>query len=256
MGSSTDFRSLRLTGESRKGLALVVVDVGADSRVCRLVGDSARVEYAKNLSEVFDRAERRHIDAIVVRCARTAMQAVEALRAVRALNQFSNICVIGLIFDSEPEAVARGLKFGLDECMDAGLPAVEMLARIEAACDRRRHKASEPVRFADILLDPLQLKVWRNGRLLRVTVAQFRLLQFLIQNPGRVFSRAELLQMVWGNVDLDVGAVTACIARVRRELNLNGDPDLIASTRGGGYSLEKPTAPVESGGSKEAYTEL
>lgn len=219
-------------------LRLVVLTPDEQLRPTQHIGDRAKVEYVSSMSALRERVERRHADAIIVRSLKTSRSAVEVARAIRALSHLSDVCVIGLIADAEPEAVARGLQLGLDECISTDLAPVEMLARIEAACSRRFKKISEPLRFADLLLDPLQFKVWRNGRQLRITLAQFKLIHFFMSHPNQVFSRADLLERVWGNVELDEGAVTACIARIRRELNKAGGGDLIISTRGGGYSLQ------------------
>lgn len=223
-------------------LRLAVLTVEGEPRPAQFAEARARVEYFPSIGALVNHAERHPVDAVIVQSVRTSRSAIDVVRAIRSLTHMSHVGVIGLVINPDPDAVARGLQLGLDECIPDDLSPVEMLARIEVACSRRFKKVNEPVRFADVLLDPLQFKVWRNGRLLTMTVAQFKLLQFLMHNPSHVFSRADLLRKVWGNVDLDEGAVTACIARVRRELNANGGANLIISTRGGGYSLQQPAS--------------
>ncbi len=105
----------------------------------------------------------------------------------------------------------------------------------------------ERVSFADLLLDPASLKVWRSGRRVPVTVFQFRLLQFLMAHPGRVVSRRELLHEVWSDHALDEGAVTACIVRLRRALTQADERDLIRTARGVGYALDDDAASQHSG---------
>jgi two-component system phosphate regulon response regulator PhoB len=96
----------------------------------------------------------------------------------------------------------------------------------------------ETIGFADLLLDPQRLKVWRSGRRVPLTIFQFRLLHFLMTHPGRVFTRRELLHEVWSDTALDEGAVTACVVRLRRALSQAGEIDLVRSARGVGYALD------------------
>ena len=120
----------------------------------------------------------------------------------------------------------------------------ELIARVRAVLRRIRPAfASEVLRFADLSMDLIGYRVTRNGREVHLSPTEFRLLRQLLESPGRVFSRSQLLDQVWGrDQDVELRTVDATIRRLRRALNAEGEPDLLRTVRATGYALDQPVA--------------
>jgi len=137
-----------------------------------------------------------------------------------------------------------GLTLGGDDYLTKPFGLDELAARIRTVLRRtRRDGEGGPVlTFADIELDQDSYEVRRQGQLIDLSPTEFRLLRYLMQNPGRVLTRAQLLDHVW---DYDFGGsstvVATYIAYLRRKLAAHG-PDVIHTQRGVGYSLRPPRA--------------
>lgn len=114
------------------------------------------------------------------------------------------------------------------------------------------HDRDEVLRYADVEFDIGRLKVRRNGRYIRLSTMQMRLLRYLLEHPEVVFSRKELLDAVWGGEKLTEGAVTACMMRVRSALDAAGGPTLIRSIAGVGYALDLDEGSVRPRKSQQA----
>lgn len=139
----------------------------------------------------------------------------------------------------------RALDAGADEVLSLSSDEGERHLRL-ASFSRAMAPAlqeREVLVYADLKMDLARFKAWRNGTLLKLKPMPFQLLKFLMAHPTRVFSREELLRQVWGGRELDHGAVTACMARLRRALTDAGGPDVIRSVRGG-YSLDCEDGPT------------
>jgi two-component system phosphate regulon response regulator PhoB len=137
----------------------------------------------------------------------------------------------------------RGLATGADDYVVKPFSVPELLARIRALLRRAKpSETAELLAFGDIELDRSQHRVRRAGRALRLGPTEFRLLEFLMTNPGRVFSREQLLDRVWGrDVYIDERTVDVHVGRLRKALG-EGDPDPIRTVRGAGYSLDETYA--------------
>ena len=153
-------------------------------------------------------------------------------------------CQVPVIFltarDTQADKVA-GLTLGGDDYMTKPFGLEELAARIHTVLRRTRPGATGPVlRFADVELDQDTYEVRRSGHLLDLSPTEFRLLRYLLLNPGRVLTRAQLLDHVW---DYDFGGsstvVLTYVAYLRRKLARYG-PDVIHTQRGVGYSLRLP----------------
>lgn len=184
-------------------------------------------------------AEQCQPDAIVIDASSSFPQFMQLFRSARTLERLDHIPILAGFDGSDADLIAKAINAGVDDCLTADLERPESMARLRAAS---RRALSQPhrslIRFADIALDTASLKVWRKGRIVPLTVFQMRVLGFLMAHPGQVFSRRELLDQVWGKESTDEGAVTACIARIRRALGAYRGDGLIRSVRGAGYSLD------------------
>lgn len=184
-------------------------------------------------------AERHQPDVIVMDASSSFPDFIQLFRSARALERLDHIPIVAWFDGADSEHIALAIDAGADECLTLGVECPESVARLRAASRRatsRVHRSQ--IRFADLTLDTASLKVWRNGRIIPLTVFQLRLLEFLMTHPGEVFSRRQLLGEVWGKESTDEGAVTACIARIRRALGQGHGDGLIRSVRGAGYALD------------------
>jgi two-component system, OmpR family, phosphate regulon response regulator PhoB len=116
----------------------------------------------------------------------------------------------------------------------------ELIARLRAVIRRVRPAASaETLRFADLTMDLPARRVMRGVALVHLGPAEFRILRFLLERPGRVFSREQILDGAWGHdVELELRTVDVYIRRLRKVLNKDGRPDLIRTVRAAGYALD------------------
>jgi two-component system phosphate regulon response regulator PhoB len=164
---------------------------------------------------------------------------LEVCRRLRAGRQARAIPIIMLTARGEEGDRIRGLTTGADDYVVKPFSVPELMARVKAILRR-----ASPERLADILtvqdiaLDREAHKVTRGGRLIRRGPTEYRLLEFLMQSPGRVFSRTQLLDGVWGNdVYVDERTVDVHIGRLRKAINRGREKDPIRTVRGSGYAL-------------------
>lgn len=157
-------------------------------------------------------------------------QAIRRLAAIRAVPALDRIPVVAFLRAGQSAARSGLVRLGFADCVSS----LSALGDVRSQLNVFPEKLS----FHDLELDSDQYKVWRGGRLILLPTFQFRLLKFLMANPSRIFSRRELLDQVWRDPGVDESAVTACLARLRRALAAEGEPDLIRNARGSGYALD------------------
>jgi two-component system phosphate regulon response regulator PhoB len=148
--------------------------------------------------------------------------------------------VIILSAKGEEADRVRGLKLGADDYVVKPFSVPELMARIRAML-RRANPDSLSSRLAvgDLELDRESHRAYRSGRELRLGPTEFRLLEFLLASPGRVFSREQLLNGVWGrDVYVDERTVDVHVGRLRKAINRGRERDPIRTVRGAGYSLD------------------
>ena len=167
---------------------------------------------------------------------RTALQICSALRS-RA--EIASAFLIVILQDDHEHSRIEAFDAGADDCFAEPAAKRELWSRLEAVRRRIRNDvASDVIRYADVELDLRRHKVRRSGKVIDLSTAQMRLLRFLMEHPGVVFTRQQLLEAVWRDSTLDPGAVTVGVVRLRRALKSTGGSDLIRQVRGIGYSLD------------------
>jgi two-component system OmpR family response regulator len=164
-------------------------------------------------------------------------------------------CRVPVIFltarDTQADKVT-GLTLGGDDYMTKPFGLEELAARIRTVLRRTRpgHETGPVLEFADVELDQETYEVRRGGHLIELSPTEFRLLRYLMLNPGRVLTRAQLLDHVW---DYDFGGsstvVATYVAYLRRKLAQHG-PDVIHTQRGVGYSLRLASGTAATDGSR------
>jgi two-component system phosphate regulon response regulator PhoB len=164
---------------------------------------------------------------------------IELCRRLRSREATRTLPIIMLTARGEESERIRGLASGADDYVVKPFSVPELMARVRAILRRSKPELIATVlRAGDIELDRDTHRVRRNGRELHLGPTEFRLLEFLMQSPGRVFSRAQLLDGVWGrDVFVDERTVDVHVGRLRKALGRGRDP--IRTVRGSGYSFDE-----------------
>jgi two-component system, OmpR family, phosphate regulon response regulator PhoB len=166
---------------------------------------------------------------------------IELCRRLRAWPETRKVPVIMLTARGEESERVRGLETGADDYVVKPFSTPELMARIKAMLRRMKPEIiSSTLKVAGIELDRETHRVHREGRELKVGPTEYRLLEFFMQAPGRVFSRTQLLDSVWGqDIYVDDRTVDVHIGRLRKAINRTRDKDPIRTVRGAGYSIEQ-----------------
>jgi two-component system phosphate regulon response regulator PhoB len=166
---------------------------------------------------------------------------IELCRRMRARSATRDLPVIMLTARGEEEDRVRGLDVGADDYVTKPFSMSELVARMRAVLRRTAPAlAGDVARFADLSLDRQQFRVKRGKRDIHLGPTEFRLLDTLMQRPGRVFSREQLLDRVWGqDVYVEIRTADVHIGRLRKALNRRGDKDPIRTVRSSGYALDE-----------------
>jgi two-component system, OmpR family, phosphate regulon response regulator PhoB len=167
---------------------------------------------------------------------------IEVCRQIRRAPASRTLPIIMLTARGEEGDRVRGLNSGADDYVVKPFSPTELIARLRAVMRRAQPTSGEDVlRFADLAMDLVAHRVTRDGKPIHLGPTEFRLLRFLMQHPGRVFSREQLLDQVWGHdVYVEVRTVDVHIRRLRKALNADKTADLIRTVRAAGYALDVP----------------
>jgi two-component system, OmpR family, phosphate regulon response regulator PhoB len=152
--------------------------------------------------------------------------------------------VIMLTARTDSQDAVRGLDAGADDYIVKPFDLAMLIARMRSLLRRAGSLAEKPtLNFLDLTLDVAARRVLRNGRPVHLGPTEFRLLEFFIQHPKRVFTRNEILNAVWGmSVHVEDRTVDVHIGRLRRAINGVGERDLVRTVRAAGYALDSDSA--------------
>ena len=152
--------------------------------------------------------------------------------------------IIILTARGEEADKVRGLDSGADDYITKPFSPAELVARMRAVLRRAQPAlANETLQFDDLEMDLAAHRVRRGPRDVHLGPTEFRLLRYLMQHPGRVFSREQLLDAVWGrDVYVEPRTVDVHIRRLRKALNIEDETDLIRTVRSAGYALDRSQA--------------
>ena len=169
-----------------------------------------------------------------------APSGLELCKIVRRKPETSNLPIIMLTAKEEEEDRVRGLDCGADDYITKPFSPAELIARIKALLRRSSSSADQILEFEDIKIVTNQHKVYRGEARVRLGPLEYKLLKHFLENPGRVFSREQLLDSVWGHgIYVEQRTVDTHIRRLRKAVNLNGKKNLIRTIRATGYSIDK-----------------
>lgn len=165
---------------------------------------------------------------------------IEVCRRLRRDKDTAHVPIIMLTARETEDDRVRGLETGADDYLTKPFSPRELLARIGAVMRRIRPAlAGETIAVGDLMLDPVAHKVQRGGETLHLGPTEYRLLKFFMESPGRVFSRNQLLDGVWGTgSDIELRTVDVHIRRLRKAITIGDMSDPIRTVRSAGYSLE------------------
>lgn len=220
---------------------LVVEDEGAQREVLRynLEAEGFSVVMAENGDEAILLIAEEQPDLIVLDWMLPNVSGIEICRRVKADPQTRQIPIIMLSARSEEVDRVRGLETGADDYVVKPYSVVELMARLRTQLRRTRPAAmGERLSYADILLDSGEHRVFRAGQTLHLGPTEFRLLSTLMEKPGRVWTREQLLDRVWGrDIYVDTRTIDVHVGRLRKALMVNGGDNPVRTVRGTGYAL-------------------
>ena len=167
------------------------------------------------------------------------LSGIDICKNIRKDNSFKNLPVIMLTAKGEEEDKIKGLDSGVDDYLTKPFSFNELMARIKAVLRRSNpNTVSDNLKFDDLMLDRIEKRVFRDGQEIKLGPTEFRLLDFFLTNPKRVYSRDQILESVWpNNVNVESRTIDVHIRRLRQSVNLKNKRELIRTVRSSGYSL-------------------
>ncbi len=229
-----------------KPTVLVAEDEGALVTLLRynLEREGYRVVEATDGEEAILLAAEEKPDLVLLDWMLPQLSGIEVCRRLRARPETRNVPIIMLTARGEEADRIRGLNTGADDYITKPFSMTELLARLRAVMRRiRPGLADDMIRVGDIEMDRAAHRVRRSGREVHLGPTEYKLLDHLIQHPGRVFSREQLLDAVWGSdIYVEARTVDVHVGRLRKALNLEGTRDPIRTVRSAGYSLDEMVA--------------
>ncbi|WP_299922283.1 phosphate regulon transcriptional regulator PhoB [uncultured Pelagimonas sp.] len=226
---------------SEQPTVLVVEDEAAQREILayNLEAEGFRVVRAENGEEALVIVAEENPDIIVLDWMMPNVSGIEVCRQIKTRPETRNVPIIMLSARSEEVDRVRGLETGADDYVVKPYSVVELMARVRAQLRRTRPAAvGVQLDYQDISLDPETHRVTRSGAALKLGPTEFRLLSTFMEKPGRVWSRDQLLDRVWGrDIYVDTRTVDVHIGRLRKALCQHGGDDPLRTVRGAGYAL-------------------
>jgi two-component system phosphate regulon response regulator PhoB len=180
-------------------------------------------------------------DLVILDWMLPGVSGLEICRRLRARDETRGLPVIMLTARGEETERVRGLSVGADDYVVKPFSVPELMARVRSLLRRARpERIATKLAAGDIDLDRETRRVRRAGRDIHLGPTEFRLLEYLLEKPGRVFSRAQLLDQVWGmSAEIDERTVDVHVGRLRKALVRGRERDPIRTVRGAGYSFDE-----------------
>jgi two-component system phosphate regulon response regulator PhoB len=223
---------------------LIVEDESALVEMLRynLEKEGFKVSAATDGEEALIALDEQKPDLVILDWMLPHLSGLEICRQLRRKPETRDLPVIMLTARGEESDRVRGLQVGADDYVIKPFSPGELVARVRAVLRRARPAAAgQALTFADLVMDLEAHRVLRGGRPVHLGPTEFRLLRFLMERPGRVYSREQLLDSVWGrDIYVELRTVDVHIRRLRKALNAEGGRDLIRTVRSAGYSLDEP----------------
>ena len=167
------------------------------------------------------------------------LSGIDICKNIRKDNSFKDLPIIMLTAKGEEEDKIKGLDSGIDDYLTKPFSFNELMARIKAVLRRSNpNTVSDNLEFEDLVLDRIEKRVYRDKKEIQLGPTEFRLLEFFLVNPKRVYSRDQILENVWpNNINVESRTIDVHIRRLRKSINIQNKKELIRTVRSSGYSL-------------------
>jgi len=235
-------KSASVSRSRAQPVILIVEDEAALVALLRynLERDGFRVIEAANGEEGMLLMREERPDLVILDWMLPVLSGIEFCRQARRSPEMRRVPIIMLTAKTEEADKLRGLEVGADDYVTKPFSPKEVVARVKAALRRAAPEpADESLVYRDLVMDFASHRVRRAGRDVHLGPTEFRLLRFLLENQGRVFSREQLLDHVWGrDIYVEPRTVDVHVRRLRKAINIAGTSDLIRTVRAAGYALD------------------
>jgi two-component system phosphate regulon response regulator PhoB len=202
--------------------------------------ENFNVEIVSDGEDALFQAESLKPDIILLDWMLPNMSGLEICRQIRSTKDLKTTPIIFLTAKGEEEDKLRGLDTGADDYVTKPFSQMELLARINSLLRRSNpSNLDEQLSYKNtITMDLKTYRVKREGQSVKLNPKEFELLRLFLEHPGKVFSRDQLLDKIWGDVNVELRTVDVHIRRLRKNININNTKDLIRTVRSSGYSLD------------------
>ena len=199
-----------------------------------------RVDEAADGQEALLRVAEARPDIMLLDWMLPSLSGIEVCRQLRRRTETRDLPIIMVTARTEDQDAVRALDIGADDYIAKPFAIEHVIARIRALLRRSGRVASKGMlNYADLAMDQDAHRVTRDGRPLHLGPTEYRLLEFFLQHPGRVFAREQLLDAVWGrDIHVEPRTVDVHIRRLRKAINQDHEVDLIRTVRSAGYALD------------------
>lgn len=200
------------------------------------------VSLARDGRSALEMSSSRCYDVILLDVMLPRMSGIEVARQLRRREQ--EIPVLMLTARDTLHDIVHGLDAGADDYMTKPFSFLELLARLRALARRNEFRRKNVLEVQDLVLDVIALRTFRGGREIHLSHTEFRLLELLVRNAGRVVSRPDILEKVWGNGrDVTENTLDAFVRLLRKKVDQDAENKLIRTHRGFGYSVGAEQVP-------------
>jgi len=180
-----------------------------------------------------------HPDLLLLDWMLPDLSGIDICKNIRKDNSFKDLPIIMLTAKGEEDDKIKGLDSGIDDYLTKPFSFNELMARIKAVLRRSNpNTVSDNLEFEDLVLDRIEKRVYRDKKEIQLGPIEFRLLEFFLVNPKRVYSRDQILENVWpNNINVESRTIDVHIRRLRKSINIQNKKELIRTVRSSGYSL-------------------
>ena len=202
--------------------------------------ENFKVLVSNNGEEGLQEIKKIEPDLILLDWMLPDLSGIDICKALRKDTKFKNIPIIMLTARSQEEDKVLGLNVGADDYLPKPFSNLELIARVNALLRRSKPSVAEDVvSFQDLKIDRLQRKVFRGNVEIKLGPTEYKLINFFVKNPSRVYSREQLLENIWtSSINVELRTVDVHIRRLRKEINLPNTKNLIRTVRSAGYALD------------------
>ena len=184
--------------------------------------------------------KEKTLDVVILDWMLPDVSGIEVCRQIKKDKKLKNVPVLILTAKGEPDDKIKGLEVGADDYVTKPFNNKELLLRVKSLIKRSKPSLLEDLGiFKDLKIDRITKKVFRENKEIKLGPIEYKLLDFFIKSPQRVYSREQLLSNVWGeSINVESRTVDVHIRRLRKAINIDKKDDLIRTVRSSGYSLD------------------